>query len=396
MSRRLVAAIGTILTLGTAGLSVCSGSPPSAGASPVAAPSVVTPLATSIATTAGTWATVPMGRLDQAPNTFWQLLFLPTGTSSWSDEVGATAVATNGGLVLAAGSRGIVVGVRPSNRLTFSPLIASSDAGRTWSNGLLSEGLAEHPQALAVDDTGQAVALVAVRGEGLTRVLLSAAGLSRWQTLATASSLAAVQGAKACGLGEITAVSLLAGSPLVGTSCARPGVVGILARRTGKWELIGPPLPSSLDRGRAEVLAMTTAANTLTVLVAVSIGAADDLVAAWSADGGQYWRTSTALPVSEGLQLASVGPVSGDGLFVLMNRRAGADELDTVEGPGVPWTSLPSPPAGTATVAFPPGTTPEALVVHDAALTVLDLTSASRTWVQSQMLSVPIQYGSSS
>jgi hypothetical protein len=336
-----------------------------------------------------------MGRLDQPPNTFWQLLFLPTGTSSWSDEVEATAVATNGGLVLAAGGRGLVVGVRPSNRLRFSPLIASSDAGRTWSNGLLSEGLAEHPQALAVDDTGQAVALVGGRGEGLARVLLSAAGLSRWKTLTTASSLAAVPGAKACGLGEITAVSLLAGSPVAGASCARPGVVGILARRTGKWELIGPPLPSSLHRGRVEVLAMTTTATTLTVLVAVSIGAADDLVAAWSADGGQDWRTSTALPVSEGLQLASVGQVSGDGLFVLMNRRTGADELDVVDGPGVPWTSLPSPPAGTATVAFPPGATPEALVVHEAALTVLGLTSASSAWVQSQVLRVPIQYGSS-
>ena len=221
MSRRLAAGIATILALGTAGLSVCSGSPPSAGASPVTAPSVVTPLATSIETAAGTWATVPMGRLDQPPNTFWQLLFLPTGTSSWSDQVEATAVATNGGLVLAAGGPVLLVGVRPSNRLTFSPLIASSDAGRTWSDGLLSEGLAEHPQALAVDDTGRAVALVGGRGEGLTRVLLSAAGLSRWQTLTTASHLAAVPGAKACGLGQITAVSLLAGSPVVGASCDR-------------------------------------------------------------------------------------------------------------------------------------------------------------------------------
>jgi hypothetical protein len=336
-----------------------------------------------------------MGRLDQPPNTFWQLLFLPTGTSSWSDQVEATAVATNGGLVLAAGGPVLLVGVRPSNRLTFSPLIASSDAGRTWSDGLLSEGLAEHPQALAVDDTGRAVALVGGRGEGLTRVLLSAAGLSRWQTLTTASHLAAVPGAKACGLGQITAVSLLAGSPVVGASCARPGVVGILAQRTGKWELIGPPLPSSLYRGRAEVLAMTTTANTLTVLVAVSVGASNDLVAAWSSDGGQDWRTSTALPVSEGSQLASVGPVSGDGLFVLMNRRAGTDKLNMVDGPGVPWTALPSPPVGTATVAFPPGATPEALVVDDATLTVMDLTSASSAWVQSQMLRVPIQYGSS-
>jgi hypothetical protein len=78
-----------------------------------------------------------------------------------------------------------------------------------------------------------------------------------------------------------------------------------------------------------------------------------------------------------------------------MNRRAGTDKLNMVDGPGVPWTALPSPPVGTATVAFPPGATPEALVVDDATLTVMDLTSASSAWVQSQMLRVPIQYGSS-
>jgi hypothetical protein len=395
MSRRRTIAIATILTLGAAGTSACSGTSPSTDASLVMAPSIATPLATSVVTAAGTWATIPMGRLDQPLNTFWQLFFSPTGTSPWSNQVEATAVATNGGLVLAAEPDGLVVGVRPSNLLTFSPLIASSDAGRTWSDGLLSAGLAEHPQALAADDAGHVLALVGGRGDGVTRVLQSKAGLSRWRALTSEPYLAATAGAKACGLGELTSVSLLSGSPVVGASCARPGVVGILAERVAKWELIGPPLPSSLHRGRAEVLSMTTSTDTLTVLVGVSIGTATDLVAAWSADGGQDWRTSPALPMSDGSQFVSVGPTSGDGLFVLTSRHGGADSLDVVDGPGASWTALPSPPAGTATVVFPPRAAPQALVVDHATLTVLALSAASSVWVESQMVRVPIQYGSS-
>ena len=83
-----------------------------------AAPSFPTPLATSVQTAAGTWATIPMGHLGQPLNTFWQLFFQPPGATSWSNQVEATATATNGGLVLAsAGDRSVIVGVRPSVRL---------------------------------------------------------------------------------------------------------------------------------------------------------------------------------------------------------------------------------------------------------------------------------------
>ena len=118
------------------------------------APLLPTPLATSVQAGGGTWATVAMGDLGQPLDTFWQLLFRPSRASSWSDRVEATAVATNGGLVLASGSNSLVVGVRPSNNLTFSPLISTSDGGRSWSNGLLNQGLVSRPQALASARTG--------------------------------------------------------------------------------------------------------------------------------------------------------------------------------------------------------------------------------------------------
>ena len=76
-----------------------------AGAGPTSLPTSLalpTPLATSVPAGGGTWATVAMGDLGQPLNTFWQLLFRPAGTNSWSDRVEATAVATNGGLVLAS------------------------------------------------------------------------------------------------------------------------------------------------------------------------------------------------------------------------------------------------------------------------------------------------------
>ena len=51
-----------------------------AGGAAAGAPTLPTPLATSLQTADGTWATIPMGRLDEPFNTFWQLLFKRDGT----------------------------------------------------------------------------------------------------------------------------------------------------------------------------------------------------------------------------------------------------------------------------------------------------------------------------
>ena len=118
-------AVLALSLLASVALAACSsgGSPPHDSAS---APTFTTPLATSLPTSAGTWASVPMGHLDQPLNTFWQLLFRPSGGGPWSSHVQATAVATNGGLVLASPhASGLIAGVLPSNLLTFSPLIYS-------------------------------------------------------------------------------------------------------------------------------------------------------------------------------------------------------------------------------------------------------------------------------
>ncbi len=132
----------------------------------------------------------PWGTSSDPNNTFWQLFYRPAGVPAWSNQVQATATATNGGLVLANGTgRQLVVGIRPSQNLHFTPLIATADAGRSWTNGLLDAGLAASPTALAVSLAGGTLAIVA-DNVGQSEVIANSGGLSAWRTLVTASDLA--------------------------------------------------------------------------------------------------------------------------------------------------------------------------------------------------------------
>lgn len=382
------------LALTAVGLAGCStrAAPSIHAPASALAPTLPTPLATSAQTSYGTWATIPMGRLDQPANTFWQLLFRRAGAASWSNKVEATATATNGGLVLASsGARSLTVGVRPSIGLTFTPLISTSDAARSWSDGLITEGLAARPDALAVDASGQAVALASERG--ITEVLSSTGDLSTWRLLATERTLATGGPGQSCGLGELTAVGYLAGQALVGGSCGRPGVVGMFAQRSGTWRLVGPSLPTSLDRGRVEVLTLGTKGRGTSALLAVVDGAGTSLLATWSGRSAR-WRTSPPLPLAAGEYVGSFGPANGGGLFVLLQDSSGPDRL-MVSGSLTGWQQLPSPPPGTATVAFGRGAPVQALAASSTVLTIWSLASGS-SWAKDQVIHVPVQFGSSS
>jgi hypothetical protein len=340
-----------------------------------------------------------MGRLDQPLNTFWQLFFRPEGATSWSDQVGATAAATNGGLVLASlGGAQLVVGVRPSDLLTFSPLITTSDAGRSWSDGLVPSGLAASPDALALGPNGRALALV--RGRAGPELMATSGDLSRWVALASANELASSPAGRACGLQAVTALGYLAGSALAGASCRERGVAGVLVLGpAGRWRLAGPPLPPSLARDQAEVLTLAPGKGGLAALVASRGTGAQPgsrFLAAWEGSATAGWRTSAPLQPSRALQVASVGATGNGGLFVLLSGQAGAEELYIVAGPGSPWRQLAAPPTGTATVAFGPGATVEALAVDGTVLTVWSLAPRSRAWSKEQVVRVPVQFGSSS
>jgi len=358
----------------------------------LAAPSIPTPLATSIQTAAGAWATVAMGRLDEPLNTFWQLLFRPSGSPSWSNQVKATAVATNGGLVLASpGGRGLLVGVRPTNLLTFSPLIYTANAGRSWSTGLLADGLAARPDALATDSASRMLALVNARAEA--EVLESTGGPSRWRTLVGARALASTVAGRSCGLTTITAVGYMGETPLAAGSCSRPDVLGVFAVRAGSWQLLEGRTPSSLARDHSEVLALESSDGSIDALLGSSEGGAVSLFAAWYRD--RHWNASQPLRVNASEQISSFGAMGGRGIFVLLTPSSGRARVAIANNPGASWRQLPPPPSGTATVAPGPGASIDALVVRETVLSVWTLAARSNDWVHAQTMNVPIEFGSS-
>jgi hypothetical protein len=334
-----------------------------------------------------------MGRLDEPLNTFWQLLYKPPGTAPWSNQVEATATATNGGLVLTSVGRQLMVGVRPSVDLTFSPLISTADAARSWSEGLITAGLAARPAALAAGPGGQALALV--DGAGGAQVLTTAGDISKWRTVTTERALAVTGPGRRCGLGALTAVGYLAGQALVGGSCAQPGVVGIWARRAGAWRLAGPVLPASVGRDQVEVLSLGQAQTGAYGLLAVVGGNGTDIVAAWSRPGGR-WTTSAPVALSGGERVGSFGPTHDGGLFLLLPAPSGRAVLMVAHGPGAAWQEAPSPPPGTATVAFGAGSPAYALVAAGTKLTIWSLRPGASSWAPGQVIHVHIQYGSSS
>ncbi len=369
-------------------------SSPSSSATAPTQPSLIpVPLATSVDAAGGTWATLPMGHLDDPLNTFWQLFYRPAGGTAWSDRVEATATATNGGLVLApASGRSLLVGIRPSNLLHFSPLIQTED-GRTWSNGLTG-ALVARPDALAVATDGQSLALVAAGGT--TQVLTSRGDLSSWPELTALPALAAAPAARPCAPASLGAVGFAGPTPVVGAACTRPGVVGLFTDSSGSWQQADVPLPSSLADGMVEVLGLQSANGALSALLAVVSKTGTAIVAAGSADNGSTWAVSAALPLQPGETLSSFGTAAGDGVFVLVSGAQGSERLEVLDGPGSSWQELPPPPPGTATVAFGPSTSVQALVANQAVLTVWTLEAPSGPWTRGQVVDVPIQYGSSS
>jgi len=387
-------AVVPLVLLASVGIGALGGAP--AGGDPTSRlPAIPTPLATSIRSGAGTWVTLPMGNLRQPLNTFWQLFFQPTGATSWSDKVEATAVATNGGLVLAsAGDQPFVVGVRPAHLLHFSPLISTDDGGHSWSDGLLKEGLAASPGALSTAPNGQTLALV---GNGLgAQVLASTGGLSKWRTLTTSRHLASGSGGKVCGVTALTAVVSLASSAIVGAGCSRPGVVGMFAEQAGSWHLEPLALAGSLRQGRVQVLTMEQTTDGLAALLGISEKAGTAIVAAWTTNNSR-WIVSPALTLGLHQHLVSFGPASGSGLFVISATLSGSRQLAVVDDSGATWDQLPPPPSNTATVAFS-STSPsmiDAFTVHNSTMTVWALDSGSRNWVKGQVVQVAIEFGSS-
>ena len=235
------------------------------------------------------------------------------------------------------------------------------------------------------------LALVNARSEA--QVLTSNGGPSRWQTSVNTRALASTAAGRLCGLSTITAVGYMRETPLAGASCSRPGVLGVFAAPAGSWRLLEAPPPSSLEHDRIEVLGLEPYGNGISALLGSSKGTAIRLVAAWYHDG--RWSASQPLRVYASERVSSFGPTGADGIFVLLTSSSGRARLAVASSAAAGWRQLPTPPEDTATVAFGPAASVDALAVKDTMLNVWTLASHFSDWVHAQSIRVPIEFGSS-
>jgi hypothetical protein len=344
-------------------------------------------LATSLATTTGTWAVAVMGGSAASHNNFWQLFVRPAGTSTWRLAT-PPGVASNGGLVLAGLASGsVMAGFRPSQDLAYSPLATTKDNGKAWSPGLLDAGLADIPGALAADPaSGRLLALLT---DGTTDI--SSPGGTRWTRLITRRALATSPAGIRCRLDSLTAAAFSpSGHPLLGAGCGRPGTTGIFSQTGRTWQLTGPPIPAAYAHQPITVLRLTTTGSITTVLLAAGTGPGERLLAGWSADAGAHWKLSPPLPLN-GATLTSASSGPGSSLAVtLTHRRAAA--ITSAAGS---WRQLPVLPPDTATLAPGPSGRWNALAVHGPQLTIWQAAPGDQAWASVQVIKVPVQLGSS-
>ncbi len=374
-------------TLATAALVMCgcgtTAHPGSTPASSAAPPS----LATSLPTATGTWAVVVMGGTAASHNNFWQLFTRPAAATTWRLAT-PPGVASNGGLILTGSGTGpVVAGFRPSQDLANSPLATTHNNGATWTPAILDAGLADVPDALAADPTSGRLLALLTNGT----VKLSTPGVTGWTALATHRTLAASAATARCRPGSLTAAAFTpSGTPLLAANCTRPGTIGILVYTHQTWQLAGPTLPAPYRGQNATVLRLATTSGVTTALLAVGTGSAAHLLAAWSTGSGTHWSLSQPLPL-RGAKVSSTafGPSHAAAVILTGNHAR------TTNSTARSWQSLPTLPPATATLA--PGAQGgwEALTVHRTKLTVWQLAPGTQTWATAQVITVPIQFGSS-
>jgi hypothetical protein len=371
-----VALAGALLAAGCGG---AAQAPAGTGAAPPEPP-----LDTSLGTAAGTWAVVVMGGSAAQHNNFWQMFVRPAGGNAWK-LVTPPGTADNGGLVVADdGGQSLITAFRPSQGLTYTPLIQTSNSGQAWSSlNPLDAALAAAPDALAVEPgTGRLLALTT----GGT-VETATPGYNAWQVLGSARTLSATPAGRGCGPLSLAAATFTSsGTPLVAGACAHPGIAGIFAYQDGTWESVAPPIPAGLARQDVAVAGMAQTRSGIVALLATP----SSLLAAWLADDGAPWTVSSPLRLGSGsLGAASFGP-DGTAAVVLPGDRG-----ETIAR-GASWQPLPTLPQGTATLASAPGGEVDALAVHGGKLTVWQARPGGAAWSPTQTIQVAIPYGSSS
>ena len=386
MTRRWGRAASILAAPILAALAAGCGSQRGHAGSMVTAPPRPPSLALSADASGTTWASLELGGSAADFNNFWQLFARPSGTAKWQ-LVTPPGMASNGGFVLAGpAGRSFLAAFRPSQNITYSPLVSSADSGTRWSTGQAAGGLAAVPDALATGPVSGS--LIALTGHG---VELSRDGGSGWASVASRPSLAATAAGRKCGLARLTAAAFSpAGTPLAAGTCTRAGVTGIFAYSGGSWQAAGPALPAALAGQPVTVLRLSTAGSYEVALLAVGNERAATLVAGWAGRSGRWVLSPGLRTHGQNVRSASLGPGGSVGLVV------SGGQGETVAGPGGSWRSLSTLPGDTQALVLGPGSGIEALAGHKTKMTVWSLGQGAAGWAKEQVVNVPIPYGSSS
>lgn len=343
------------------------------------------------------WLVVPMGHLADPSNTFWQLFVRTSSSGGWKTAT-PPGVADNGGLVMADGPGGsLVTGFLPSQDLTFSPLSLTTNAGAVWTGAYFPEGLLSVPDAMGGTSNGGNLALGRTGGGSL---LEAVGGLSRWRRVTTAGAIARSAAGAPCGVERLTAAAVAPdGDPLVGTVCRRPGLVGLYQIVGGRSEAIPVRAPPALLGAPVSVLRLaSTGAGVAMLLEGSETTGRTALVAGSMSAASSSPVLSAPFVLPTGAKLVATGTTPGGGVFVLLQPagQAAPELVDVSASPrtATAWNVLPKPPRGTLGAAFSIGRI-DAVTVHSSTLTDYVLDEDSATWTRSQVIHVPIQYGSS-
>lgn len=341
-------------------------------------------LATSMQAQGATWATVVAGGPAASHDNFWQLLVQPSPGRPWR-LVTPPGVASNGGFVIAAsGARSLLAGFRPSQHLAFTPLAATTDAGATWSPGVIDAGVAPEPGALAAEPG--TTRLLALLADGSVRL---GSRHGNWTTIGTLRSVAATPAGRHCGLASLTAVAFaIDGDPLLAGTCARAGITGIFAFSGGTWRPAGPTMPPAVAGQQISVLAMQTWPSHSQVLIQAGSGSAGKLIESWPVRGG--WALSQSIALHGTHVLSASASVAG-GIGVVLSGRVGL----VLAGPSASWQRLPELPRSTQTLAIGPGNLIQALTSQRSTVTIWIRNRQMDRWTRIEAMKIPLQLGSS-
>ena len=214
---------------------------------------------------------------------------------------------------------------------------------------------------------------------------------THWSALSDVRSLAQTPAGRRCSPAGLTAVSLTpSGAPLAAATCTRPGITGIFSYTAGSWQAAGPSLPAPLAGTATGVLRLTSTPAGNEALLVAGTGTAASLLAARTGDGGAHWALSAPVRLGAATVGSSGFGAGGAAWAVLSDGRA-----ETISGQATAWRALPAVPPGTAALAPGPGGGFDALAVSGSKLTVWRLDQGATAWTRTQVINVPIEYGSS-